>query len=203
MFILMFTDILIAVYPRSQTTGRRSTIYWHILDLCFQNSLMKSMKYLCRQMPMPWRKNKCQNRWFPLLKARLRMVIFAQEESHSLTSTFWRTVRSSPANRISTMVPTRNSSVEKSATSLAATLSFRRRTTFPSRQTFPWQPKGWMDQPWWPNDNAAITMRWEQGVCTICSHTDRANQFTTTMHLPLRRFITMASSRCIQATLRN
>lgn len=43
----------------------------------------------------------------------------------------------------------------------------------------------------------------EREVCTVCSHTDRANQFTTTMHLPLRRFITMASSRCIQATLRN
>ncbi|KAF2812282.1 P-loop containing nucleoside triphosphate hydrolase protein [Mytilinidion resinicola] len=56
----------------------------------------------------------------------------------------------------------RNSSLEKSAMSLAAKSLLQRSTTFPSRQTFSWRPKGRMDLLLWLNDRLVTTARWKR-----------------------------------------
>jgi hypothetical protein len=57
-FILMVTDIRMAVCLRSQMTGGGSTKDWYNLDLLSRhlNSLMESLKDLCKLMQMPPKK---------------------------------------------------------------------------------------------------------------------------------------------------
>ncbi len=195
---LMRTYIQTVGCQRSQATGRRSIDDCHNRDLPFRHldSRRKHMRSLYRQMQMLRKRSRYQHQWFQSLKEESRTPSAFRGESHSQTSTNWRTIHLRLVTRTSTTVHVPSSLTDECVISLAAVLSLLRRMTFPWRQTFFCRRRALTDLWQWPDGRLATMVHWERGACTVFSHTGKRIPFLTTALIQFRQFTTVASSKC-------